>query len=74
MTDMDAITLSTSRMAHDDAALVADGWRLIVIASMANLVFKAGVARLMGGPALGRRVALWFLVPLVGGGLLLRFW
>ena len=73
LTDMDAITLSTARMAAEDAHLAAEGWRLIVAASMSNMVFKAGVARLMGGPELGRRLALWYLIPLTGGGLLLLF-
>jgi hypothetical protein len=45
-----------------------------VIAVMANLVFKAVLVRVLGGPTLGRRVALQFAVLIAVGGALLAFW
>ncbi|RMG32279.1 MAG: MgtC/SapB family protein [Planctomycetota bacterium] len=72
LTDMDAITLSTSRLVASGDLPAEAGWRLIVVATMSNIVFKAAIAVVAGTAALGRRVASYFLVPLaVGGGLLL---
>ena len=40
LTEMDAITLSTARMSLSRSLVAAFGWRLIVIAVMANMVSK----------------------------------
>lgn len=61
LTDMDAITLSTSRMAARGAVETSAAWRAIVIASMANLVFKAGIVAVVGGRAVFMR-----LLPIFG--------
>jgi uncharacterized membrane protein (DUF4010 family) len=61
LTDMDAITLSTARMAARDAIETGVAWRAIVIASMANLVFKAGIVAVVGGRAIFVR-----LLPIFG--------
>lgn len=61
LTDMDAITLSTSRMAARGAIESSAAWRAIVIASMANLVFKAGIVAAVGGRAIFVR-----LLPVFG--------
>lgn len=75
LTDMDAITLSTARLARSgDEAILADGWRMLVVASMANLVFKAAIVGLMANRRLLSRVVLLFLIPMAGGVLLLLFW
>lgn len=75
LSDMDAITLSTARVVQNNAGgeamSPARGARLIVIASMSNLLFKWGITLLMGHPRLARRVGLFFLIPLVTGGVLL---
>jgi uncharacterized membrane protein (DUF4010 family) len=71
LTDMDAITLSTAGLANTDAGILADGWRLIIVASLANLVFKAGMVGVLGGRRLFAAVSLLFVVPMVGGILLL---
>ena len=44
---------------------------MIVVAAMANLVSKAGIAGLLGGWRLLGRIALLFAVPLIGGTVLL---
>ena len=71
LTDMDAITLSTARMVRSDPLVAADGWRLIVVAAMANMVFKAGIAGVLGGWRLLVRIALLFAIPIAGGVVLL---
>ncbi len=71
LTEMDAITLSTARMSLTDPRIASDGWRMIVVAAMANLVTKAGIAGLLGGWRLLLRIALFFAVPMLGGAALL---
>ena len=70
---MDAITLSTARMSLTDRLVASDGWRLIVVAAMANMVSKAGIAGVLGGWRLMARLVLLLAVPMVGGALLLAF-
>jgi len=75
LTDMDAITLSTARMFKaGDPLIVGEGWRLIVVAALSNLVFKAGMVGLLGDRRLLRYIALLFSLPVAGGILLLAFW
>lgn len=71
MTDMDAITLSTARMAVNDPAMLAEGWRLLVVAALTNLGFKAAVAGVLGGWQLLWRIALLFAIPATGGAIML---
>jgi uncharacterized membrane protein (DUF4010 family) len=78
LTDMDAITLSTARMVQageEGAGLAAsDGWRLIVVATMSNLLFKTCLAAMVGHRRLAGQAAFLLGVPFVTGGLLLWLW
>jgi uncharacterized membrane protein (DUF4010 family) len=74
LTDMDAITLSTSRLMQQNTVVADLGWRVIVIAALSNLVFKGAAAWTLGGAALGRRVAVLFGIPLIVGLVLLVAW
>ena len=74
MTDMDAITLSTARLVEGGSVGVATGWRVVVIAALANLVFKGGAAAVLGGWALGWRVLSAFAIVVVAGIALLLVW
>ena len=72
LTDMDAITLSIAQLVSTGEVAPATGWRLIMVAAMANLAFKTGVVAMLGERRLLRRVAIGFGVAgAVGGGLLL---
>ena len=71
LTEMDAVTLSTARLSATDPMVAADGWRMIIVAAMANLLSKAGIAGVLGGRRLAARVALLFSVPMLGGMALL---
>jgi uncharacterized membrane protein (DUF4010 family) len=71
LTEMDAITLSTARLATTDGHVMTDGWRMIVVAAMANTVSKSAIAGLLGGWRLMLRIALLFAIPAVGGVLML---
>ena len=74
LTDMDAITLSTARLAADGQLSTETAWRAIVIASMSNLVFKGGAVAVLGAPALRRKIAVLFGLALVAGGVILVVW
>jgi len=77
LTDLDAITLSTARMVQtgEDGGLSAgQGWRLVVVAAMANMVFKAGVVSAIGHRALLKLVVLCWLLPMTVGIALVLLW
>ncbi len=75
LTDMDAITLSTGRMVQTTGELDAStGWRLIVTASISNLVFKSGIVALVGGIRLFYAVFALFLIPIICGCALIVYW
>jgi len=72
LTEMDAITLSTARMSRDDPLVAVEGWRILVIAGMANVVSKTALAGLLGGKRLLLQVGTLFAISLLGAaGLLL---
>jgi uncharacterized membrane protein (DUF4010 family) len=74
LTDIDAITLSTSRLVSSDRLDASVAWRLIVAASLSNLIFKLGVAWVLGGAKLARQLG-WVAaaVTALGVGMIL-FW
>ncbi len=61
LTDVDAITLSVGNLYQNARVSPDTAWRLIFVASIANLLFKAAVVAVIGGRALRRR-----LLPLLG--------
>jgi uncharacterized membrane protein (DUF4010 family) len=74
LTDMDAITLSTARLVESGDVGTSTGWRVIVIASMANLAFKGAIAGALGSRRLLLLVGALFAAALLTGGALLLFW
>ena len=74
LTDMDAITLSTARLAEQNRIETTMGWRLILTASLANLVFKAAAAFVIGGWRFGIRLAVIFAVAMAGGVAIIFLW
>ena len=74
LTDVDAITLSVARLVGSGQIDGQEGWRLVVVGVLSNLVFKGGMAAGLGDARLRRFVVLIFgLQVLVGAGLLM-FW
>jgi uncharacterized membrane protein (DUF4010 family) len=70
LTDVDAISLSTARLVAVGDLPVDTGWRMILVACLSNLVFKGGVAAVLGPRPFARVVLLSFaVVMLVGSGL-----
>jgi len=74
LTDMDAITLSTSQLINDGRLTAQMAWRMILVAAMSNTLFKAFIVMTMGNRALALRLGVLFSAAIVGGGLLLLFW
>jgi uncharacterized membrane protein (DUF4010 family) len=74
LTDMDAITLSTAKMTEQNRIDASLGWRLILIAFMSNLVFKGGIAMIIGGKGLGKTIAFLFGIAILTGLAILFIW
>lgn len=68
LTDVDAITLSIGRLFVESRIDEDIAWRVIFVASLSNLAFKAGVVAVIGGTHLRRRI-LPMLIALTLSGL-----
>jgi uncharacterized membrane protein (DUF4010 family) len=74
LTDVDAITLSTAELVGVGRLSADHGWRLIVVALMSNLVFKAAAIAVLAHRRLFTKVALLYGVAFAAGALLLSLW
>lgn len=74
LTDMDAITLSISQLVNSSQIESFTGWRLIIVAAMANLAFKAATVGFLGSRKLFVRVFAGFAAAAGMGTALLIFW
>lgn len=74
LTDMDAITLSTSQMVADGKLDATTGWKTILTASLSNLVFKAGLIASLGTRQLLLWVSAAFSVAIVAGLAIIFGW
>ena len=74
LTDVDAITLSTSHLVHAGKLDASHGWRVILVATMSNLVFKALAIAVLGSRVLLAKVAQLYGLALAAGVMLLIFW
>jgi uncharacterized membrane protein (DUF4010 family) len=74
LTDVDAITLSTSQLMQNDTVAVGTGWRLILVGAIANLVFKGAVVAVLGHRLLTRRVVVLFGLGVAAGLGILLLW
>ena len=74
LTDMDAITLSTSQLVAGERLPAEVGWRVITVAALSNLTFKTGVVAVLGPRRLLVRVALLFGAVFALGLVLLAVW
>lgn len=67
LTDMDAITLSTAQLSRQGTISVGESTRAILVASVSNLVFKAGVIGSLGDRSLLRKILPAFGAAAVTG-------
>lgn len=73
VTDMDAITLSVANLVNGGDITRGTGWRVVVVAALANLIFKGLVVAVMGERRLVVRVATGFAAAAAAGIGLLWF-
>lgn len=74
LTDVDAITLSLANTMKGGSLEPTTGWRLILLAALANLVFKGGMAIVLGSRRLAYYVGAAFVATLVVGLLVMWLW
>ena len=74
LTDVDAITLSISNSMNRNEISETLSWRLILIAFLSNLLFKGGLASVLGKRQLARYIWLTFLACVAFGLLLIFVW
>lgn len=74
LTDMDAITLSTAQLVNSGGLDAGTAWRVIMVASLSNLVFKGVMAAVLGGRSLVTHLAPAFGAALLAGSGILAFW
>ncbi len=74
LTDMDAITLSTSRLVSSGHLDAATGWRLILTGGLANVGFKAGLVAVLGERKFIRPALTGLASATLGGLAILFLW
>lgn len=74
LTDMDAITLSLSKMVASQNIEADQGWRLILLAGLSNLVFKGGVVFTVGNKNLKKYIGIAFGLCIAVGLLAIFLW
>jgi len=74
LTDVDAITLSVGHLFQSERITSDTAWRVIFVASLANLLFKAGVVAVLGGRGLRRRLLPIFAGLMAAGVLIAVYW
>jgi len=74
LTDVDAITLSLSQTMKGGGLKTETGWRLILLASLSNLLFKGIMAAVLGTKELTKWIAISFGISIAAGLLLMWLW
>ena len=74
LTDMDAITLSTSGLVREGRLTADTGWRMILLASMSNMLFKAVMVGMLGGRGIALRAGGILVGACAAGGAVPVFW
>jgi len=74
LTDMDAITLSTSQLVNQGRLETDTAWRMILLASLSNLAFKGVLVAVLGSRELFRHIVVAFGPVIVAGGAMLWLW
>ncbi|QLG46572.1 MgtC/SapB family protein [Costertonia aggregata] len=74
LTDVDAITLSLSQLMKNGGLETHTGWRLILLASLANLLFKGIMAGVLGTKRLLKWVGITFGISILSGLTIMWLW
>jgi uncharacterized membrane protein (DUF4010 family) len=74
LTDVDAITLSLSNTLNNGEITEILAWKLILLASLANLAFKGGLVAILGTPNLKKHIAFIFGISITAGLFIIWLW
>ncbi|GLR15734.1 MgtC/SapB family protein [Portibacter lacus] len=74
LTDVDAITLSLSNTLNRGEIEASFAWKLILIASLSNLLFKGILAAVLGSKKLGIYVSILFGISIIAGIVIVLTW
>ncbi len=74
LTDVDAMTLSSAQLVDSGRLGMATGWRLILTATLSNLLFKAGIVAVLGRRRLLGIIALLYGIGMLAGLAILFLW
>ncbi len=74
LTDVDAITLSLSQLIKGGSLEADSGWRLILLASLSNLLFKGIMAAVLGTRRLMKWIAISFGISISVGLAIMWLW
>jgi uncharacterized membrane protein (DUF4010 family) len=74
LTDVDAITLSISQLMKNEGLPPTKGWRLILLATLSNLLFKGIMAAVLGSVRLTKYLAFAFGISIVVGLIIIWVW
>jgi len=74
LTDVDAITLSVADLFQTGRLEAADAWRVVLVASLSNLLFKAGITAVYGRREVAVQVAVLFGLTAALGLVLVLWW
>jgi uncharacterized membrane protein (DUF4010 family) len=68
---VDAITLSTAQLVNTERLSTSEGWKIILTASLSNLVYQTGAVALLGTRQLLLKIGVCYGIVLLAGLLLL---
>jgi len=71
LTDVDAITLSTAELVRSQALTPEVGGRIVLVAALSNLGFKAGIVGAIGGRKLFTDMLAFFALAIGAGAIIL---
>ncbi|HLT34598.1 MAG TPA: MgtC/SapB family protein [Aquaticitalea sp.] len=74
LTDVDAITLSLSQMMKGERLQTDLGWKLILLATISNLVFKGIMAIVIGAKEIVKWIVMAFGLAIISGILIIWLW
>jgi uncharacterized membrane protein (DUF4010 family) len=74
LTDVDAITLSTARLAETGSLETPIAWRIIVVATLSNLAFKTAVVASIGSRRMLGIIAFGAVITAASGIAILLLW
>ncbi|MFC7335713.1 MgtC/SapB family protein [Haloferula chungangensis] len=74
LTDVDAITLSTANLLKKGEVEVSTAWRLIMVGTLSNTLFKGAVVAVLGAPELFKRIALLYGISIAAGVAIIFLW